>query len=324
MKRQMTRAAIMGIGIFILGGCVPARVSITSDPSGALVYVNNRRIGRTPTEHMFDFKRVRIFNLQIKMPGFLAQNLTLDRRHSMIRQKRADFQLEKDIREVVFISRPSGVTITVDGVAVGSTPSSYKFDFHKQTIYKVEMKRDGMITQHLDVDRGYVEKVFHSTMGAETTGMEIPTRVESKITMEDDPSFRETSSSRATNTWLQIQTNPEFDPGEVWQKVVSMVTSKYDTIEVMDVASGYIRTSPQTRVYHAQTRAKPWSIRTQYFCSIQSKTPLVYKIKVKSEIAEPYYESRREQHRNRWDYYELVFRNDAELIEEMYEALRPK
>ena len=214
--------------------------------------------------------------------------------------------------------------ITVDGAPVGNTPTSYKFDFHKQDIYKVELKQEGLITQHLDVDRGYVEKVYVSTIGAETVGTAVPTRVESRVAMEEDPSFRDTSASRATNTWLQIQTNPEFDPGEIWQKVVSMVTSKYDTIDVMDVASGYIRTPAQSRVYRAQTKAMPWSIRTQYFCSIQSRLPLIYKIKVKSEIAEPYYESQFEQHRNRWKPYDLVFRNDAELIEEMYETLRPK
>lgn len=324
MKRQKTMATIMGVGFLILGGCMPARVSITSTPSGALVYVDNRLIGRTPNEHTFDFKWKRIFNLQIKRPGYFAQSLDLDKRHSIIRQKLADFQLEKDIREVVFITEPAGVTITVDNVAVGSTPILHKFDFFRADTYKVELKREGLITQHLNVDREYVEKVYAGTIGAETVGTAVPTRVESRVAMEEDPSFRDTSASRATNTWLQIQTNPEFDPGEVWQKVVSMVTSKYDTIEVMDVASGYIRTSAQSRVYRAQTKALPWSIRTQYFCSIQSKSPLVYKIKVKSEISEPYFESRSEQHRNRWEHYDLVFRNDAELIEEMYETLRPK
>ena len=75
MKRQTTMATIMGIGFFSLCGCAllgPPRVSITSTPPRALIYVDGKRVGFTPTEHAFDFKRKRIYNLQIQRPGYLA------------------------------------------------------------------------------------------------------------------------------------------------------------------------------------------------------------------------------------------------------------
>ena len=187
MKRQMTIATIIGIGIFTLVGCGPARVSITSTPTGALVYVNNKLIGRTPKEHLFDFKSRRKFNLQIRRPGYFSQSRDLDKRHSIIREKLADFQLEKDIREVVFITKPPRVTIIVEGALVGNTPTSHKFNFHKQDIYKVELKKEGLITRELNVDRGYVENEHRITIGAEGVGAVVPTRVESKIMMEEDP-----------------------------------------------------------------------------------------------------------------------------------------
>lgn len=38
-----------------LGGCVQRVISITSEPSGALVHLNDREVGRTPVEVPFTF-----------------------------------------------------------------------------------------------------------------------------------------------------------------------------------------------------------------------------------------------------------------------------
>ncbi|MFK7959264.1 MAG: PEGA domain-containing protein [Phycisphaerales bacterium] len=50
-------AALGGLAVaaagFMASGCVERTVSITSEPSGALVYLNDREIGRTPLETGF-------------------------------------------------------------------------------------------------------------------------------------------------------------------------------------------------------------------------------------------------------------------------------
>lgn len=49
-------------------GCVRRTVSITSEPSGALVLVNDREIGRTPCS--FDFTFYGTYDVQLRLTGF--------------------------------------------------------------------------------------------------------------------------------------------------------------------------------------------------------------------------------------------------------------
>ena len=47
-------ACVAALSVAVLaGGCVERVVSITSEPPGALVYLNDREIGRTPVEALF-------------------------------------------------------------------------------------------------------------------------------------------------------------------------------------------------------------------------------------------------------------------------------
>ena len=44
-----------GVALFNAGGCVRRTLTITTEPSGALLWLNDREIGRTPVEVDFDF-----------------------------------------------------------------------------------------------------------------------------------------------------------------------------------------------------------------------------------------------------------------------------
>lgn len=49
-------AAALWVGALgLLGGCLERRVSVTSDPSGAVVYANDVELGRTPCEASFTY-----------------------------------------------------------------------------------------------------------------------------------------------------------------------------------------------------------------------------------------------------------------------------
>jgi len=51
-----------------LTGCVERRLIITSEPSGARVWVNDLEIGRTPTETAFKFHGV--YDVRLELEGF--------------------------------------------------------------------------------------------------------------------------------------------------------------------------------------------------------------------------------------------------------------
>lgn len=51
-KQWWIHLAALGAAVS-LAGCVERTISITSDPSGALVFLNDEEIGRTPCEASF-------------------------------------------------------------------------------------------------------------------------------------------------------------------------------------------------------------------------------------------------------------------------------
>jgi PEGA domain len=62
-------AAIIGIAaVALLGGCLERRVSVTSDPSGAVVYANDVELGRTPCEASFTYFGA--YDVRVEKDGF--------------------------------------------------------------------------------------------------------------------------------------------------------------------------------------------------------------------------------------------------------------
>lgn len=51
-----------------LGGCLKRTISITSEPAGALVWVNDVEVGRTPTE--VDFTYFGVYDVRLDLQGY--------------------------------------------------------------------------------------------------------------------------------------------------------------------------------------------------------------------------------------------------------------
>ena len=48
-------ALLLGVAFFSAAGCVRRTLTITTEPSGALLWLNDREVGRTPVEVDFDY-----------------------------------------------------------------------------------------------------------------------------------------------------------------------------------------------------------------------------------------------------------------------------
>ena len=99
----------------------------------------------------------------------------------------------------------------------------------------------------------------------------------------------------------------------VWQKLVDSVTSRYPSLEMIDNASGYMRSVYAVRKF--KNPRSEFQVRTRFICSISSKDPLVYKLKIESETADV---------RQDWSPYSRVFKEDAQLVEELQSRLGVK
>lgn len=52
----------------LCGGCVERVIEITSDPAGALVWINDREVGRTPLE--VEFLHYGTFDVRLELDGY--------------------------------------------------------------------------------------------------------------------------------------------------------------------------------------------------------------------------------------------------------------
>lgn len=73
MKRRVAMLGAMAYGLaVILGGCAQRTIVVTSEPPGAIVWLNDVEIGRTPVEASFLFYGT--YDVQVRLEGYEAIN----------------------------------------------------------------------------------------------------------------------------------------------------------------------------------------------------------------------------------------------------------
>lgn len=204
------------------------------------------------------------------------------------------------VQKVAIISEPEEAFIKVNGVNVGKTPVNYDFNFKKRVQYKIVASKDGY--QDAKV------RVLKNNPGIRSGAV--------NVVLQEDPAYKATAFSDATNTWRRIAIDKNFTVEETWQRVIDSVTSVYDGLEQLDNSSGYLRSVRKTRAFGSGT--KRFFIRTQFIGSFSGTAPLTYKYKIRSET------KLEKESDESWEPYDRVFKNDAELSEELDTRLRVK
>ena len=142
-NRSAVCLMLLTLSILSVGGCVHRRMTITSDPPGAMVYIDNHQIGPTPISHDFTYYGTRNFRLEkdgyetvnelrnIKAPWYQIPPLDFfsdnfagkdihDHRYLNFQLRRHPDESENDI-----ISRGLELKNYQAPVSSGSTPSPY-------------------------------------------------------------------------------------------------------------------------------------------------------------------------------------------------------
>lgn len=198
--------------------------------------------------------------------------------------------------KVTIISDPSDALIQANGVNVGKSPVGYQFDFSKTPTIVVTATKAGFFNEQVVVNKNTA----------------LPNG-QLRLFLAEDEAYKVTTTSEAANNWLRIQIDPRIAPDVVWQKLVDSVTSRYPSLEMVDSTSGYMRSVYVMRKF--KSSKSEYQVRTRFICSISSKEPLVYKLKIESETADL---------RQDWAPYARVFKEDAQLVEELQSRLSIK
>lgn len=212
--------------------------------------------------------------------------------------------------DTAIVSKPPGANVAIDGANIGTTPIRYKFDFGRTPTSVVSAAKEGYENYQLAVD----EKSPALRNGALT------------LVLHVDEAWKVTTASDAANNWLRVQVDPSLASDIVWQKLVDSVTSRYSSLEMVDAASGYMRSVYIIKKF-PHSEGYRW-VRTRFICSISSKTPLVYKMKIESEsfiskndaaagrITDPQQQD--------WELYPRIFKEDQQLVDEITGRLSVK
>ena len=175
----------------------------------------------------------------------------------------------------IMLSTASDAKIIVDGkqVAVGST----KLVIPYRSELNVKIEKTGYITE----ERTYVN----------SSRSELPKKEFVKLSIDD--AIENSFTTDVSNRDIDIKTTRNEE--ETWKLMSQIISNHFDIIEVTDRNTGYMRTAWVTKTFNAAT------IRTRLVIKLGNSNPLIYKVKILSEIAKPNTSAKQDESFRAWD-----------------------
>jgi hypothetical protein len=201
---------------------------------------------------------------------------------------------------VTFTSSERDASIYIDGKSLGSgLTEPIKMRFEQCVNVKVE--KTGFFTQSLS----YCNQK-NLPFGKATKYVEL----------KRDDAYDASIQNDYANKDFEVEVNGSFKEEDAWKIASSIVTSYFDNLEMADKATGYLKTSWQSKSYELITT------RTRIIVKLSSITPLKYKIKLVSEFANSPEESiKNDEKFKSWD---RILRTYENVINEFQTRLGKK
>ena len=114
-------AVIVGLGAFLFSGKGGEAVTVTTEPSGAIILLNGQPLDPTKPLIMKAGD-----HLQIKKSGFKTTEYT-----HQAKDTAPTIKLEAEVKEVLLQTDPPGAKVVIDTKEVGATPLKYKWNWGK-------------------------------------------------------------------------------------------------------------------------------------------------------------------------------------------------
>jgi hypothetical protein len=206
-----------------------------------------------------------------------------------------------NVRNVEFRSEPADVEILIDGTSIGTTPVSHDFNFaNSDAVFTVNAQKEGYVPTRKRVSLLHLDAALESR----SDNSDAPEYMIVKV--DEDESWTKTAASEAANTWFEITINPQLAEAQVWEKLIETLVKYYPEITNQDNESGYVVTRSKEKRFKRGPTASV-NVRNQFFCSMATRSPLVYKVKIESQIND----------NDGWQPFERVFQDDAHLIKDL-------
>ncbi len=128
-----------------------------------------------------------------------------------------------------------------------------------------------------------------------------------EVQLEKSPLWWATTTSSATNQWINLIVSSEISDVDMWQRVVDAVTKRFPELNKYDFTSGYLMSTPKEKIF--KTSRGSFILRSKFVATVMERDPLTYRLKLVSEW------SNREG--AKWHPYPRVFHEDAALVSEL-------
>ena len=102
---------------------------------------------------------------------------------------------------------------------------------------------------------------------------------------EDEAYLQSEESSIANKNFNLVIENPLITPIEAWKKLVSIIQSRFDEIETIDLSTSYLKTNWVGKIFNVGSDFKSM-IRTRVIITYGGETNK-YNIKIQSEVSKP-------------------------------------
>lgn len=203
---------------------------------------------------------------------------------------------QKITPETEIMTNPPGASITINGIdSEQPSPFPYTFDFAAASEYKLIASKEG-----------YFEEEFLVTE-------EMPELQEGNVTinLSRSPLWDATTSSPATNDWIQILAATELDARLAWQIMIDAVIKHSSNIKELNYESGYLQTRYTVRKF--ETKNGDFLLRSQLIATLVSTEPLIFRVKDVCEWS---------GNGVQWHPYNRIFLEHADMIKEIKDRLR--
>jgi hypothetical protein len=201
---------------------------------------------------------------------------------------------------VTFTSSEKDASIYVDGKSMGNGQSQ-GIKMNSNQCVNVKVEKTGFIPQSLE----YCNQ--KTLPGAKVTKY---------IELQKDDAYDASILNDYANKDFEVEISKSFTEEEAWKIVSSIVTNYFDNLEMADKATGYLKTSWQSKSFQRIT------VRTRIIVKQSGLEPLKYKLKLVSEFANTPNQSVKDDDRfKEWD---RILRTYEPIISEFQTRLGKK
>lgn len=203
---------------------------------------------------------------------------------------------KKTMTDTEVMTNPPGAMITINGMqSEQPSPLPYTFDFKTTEQYEIIASKEGYFEEEVLVTK----EIFELQEGALS------------IDLTRSPLWDATTSSPATNSWIQVLAKLDLDVRLAWQIMIDAVIKHSSNIKELDYESGYLQTRYTVRKF--ETKYGDFLLRNQLIATLVSTEPLIYRMKDVSEWS---------GNGVQWHPYSRIFTEHADMINEIRDRLR--